>query len=177
MLTKQGNSRNRIGIKRIALYALLVSVCLIIGYLENFLGLSLIAVAPGIKLGLANAVALMLVCCEDTRGAWAVNITRIFLSALLFGSPISLLFSLSGGIASLVVVSIIARFKSVSEIGISIASGTVHNIFQCVAATVFVGVGVIYYLPVLLLLGAICGAFCGVLARLTIKKIKTKRVF
>lgn len=177
MLAKQGNSRNKIDIKRIVFYALMVAICLIVGYLENILSLSLIAIAPGIKLGLSNAVALVLVCSGDTKGAWLINITRILLSALLFGSAISLVFALAGGIASLLLVSVIARFKSVSAIGISIASGTVHNVFQCVAASVFVGKGVFFYLPTLLIFGALCGAFCGVLAHVTLKKIKTKATF
>ena len=145
--------------------------------ISSLLSLTLIAVAPGVKLGLSNAVALILVCSGDTKGAWMVNITRILLSALLFGSAISLVFAMAGGIASLLLVSVISRSKNISEIGISMASGTVHNIFQCVAATVFVGTGVIYYLPALLLLGALCGAFCGVLAHVTLKKIKTKATF
>lgn len=177
MPTKQGNSRNRVDIKRLVIYALLVAVCLIVGYLENLLSISLIAVAPGIKLGLSNAVAIILVCSDDVKGAWTVNIARILLSALLFGSVISLVFSLAGGIASLLLVSIISRSKNISEIGISMASGTVHNIFQCVAASVFVGTGVVYYLPALLLCGALCGAFCGVLAQIVLKKIKTKALF
>lgn len=177
MPTKQGNSRNRIDVKRLVVYALLVAVCLIVGYLESLLSLTLIALAPGVKLGLSNAVALILVCSGDTKGAWLVNITRILLSALLFGSAISLVFALAGGIASLIVVSVIVRFKSVSEIGISIASGTIHNVFQCVAAAFFVGGGVVYYLPALLLFGALCGAFCGVLAKLSLKKLKTKANF
>lgn len=177
MSAKQGNSRNRIDIKRVALYALLVSVCLIIGYIENLLSITLIAVAPGIKIGLSNAVALVLACRGDVKGAWLVNIARICLSALLFGSPISFAFSLFGGVASLVVISVLSKTRSVSEIGISIAGGAIHNIFQCVAAILFVGVGVFYYLPVLLLCGAVCGAFCGVLARAILKKIKTNATF
>lgn len=177
MLAKQGNRGNKVNTKRLALYALFVSICLVVGYLESFLSLTLIAAIPGIRLGLSNAVALVLVCRGDIKGAWAVNIARICLSALLFGSPISLMFSLSGGIASLAVVSVISRLKSVSEIGMSIASGAIHNVFQCVAAMVFVGAGVVYYLPVLLFFGALCGAFCGILAQVTIKKLKTKSNF
>ena len=177
MPTKQGNSGNKIDIKRLVVYALLVAVCLIVGYLENLLSISLIMIAPGVKLGLSNAVAIILACSNDVKGAWAVNISRIFLSALLFGSAISLVFSLAGGIASLVLVSVISRSKHISEIGISMASGTVHNVFQCVAASVFVGAGVIYYLPALLLCGALCGAFCGALAQMVLKKLKTKALF
>ncbi|MBQ8266905.1 MAG: Gx transporter family protein [Clostridia bacterium] len=154
-----------------------VAVCLIIGYLESLLSISLIAVAPGVKLGLSNAIALTLICRGDIKGAWAVNITRICLSALLFGSPVSFLFSLAGGAASTAVACVLSKLKSVSAIGISIAGGTVHNIFQCVAATAFVGVGVVYYLPALLIFGALCGAFCGVLVKLVLNKVKINGIF
>ena len=177
MSAKQDNRNNRIDIKRIAVYALLVSICLIVGYLENYLSISLSAVIPGVKIGLSNAVVLTLVFCGDIKGAWMVNVARICLSALLFGSPISFLFSLSGGIASMITASVLCRFKSVSAIGTSIAGGAAHNIFQCFAAMLFVGVGTARILPLLILLGAICGAFCGVLLSLVLKKVKTSKAF
>ena len=177
MSAEQGNSRNKVNIKRITLYALLVALCLIVGYLESLLSISLIAVAPGVKIGLSNAIALTLICYGDIKGAWAINITRISLSALLFGSPISFLFSIAGGIASMLTASLLSKLRSISPIGISIAGGTVHNIFQCLAATAFVGVGVIYYLPALLLGGALCGALCGVLVNLILNKVNLNRIF
>lgn len=176
MLTKQGDSRNKINIKKITLYALLVAVCLIVGYLESLLSITLIAIAPGVKLGLSNAVALMLIFSGDIKGAWAVNIARIGLAALLFGSPISLLLSLSGGVASTLAASVLSRFKSVSVIGASILCAVVHNAFQLVAATAFVGKGLFIYLPVLLCLGAVCGAFCGVMAQLVLSKSKLFKI-
>ena len=175
MSTESRNGGNKIEIKRMALYALYVAICLIIGFIENLVNLSFIA--PGVKLGLSNCVALLLVCRGDVKGAFAVNIARILLSSLLFGSPISLAFALSGGLFSLAVTSALIRFKSVSEIGVSIAGGAVHNIFQCIAAVVFVGAGVLYYLPVLLLAGALCGAATGVLVKIISKKLKTNGIF
>ncbi len=177
MFAKQGDSRNKINIKKLTLYSLLIALCLIIGYMENILSISLIAIAPGVKLGLSNAVVLTLVCSGDIKGAWAVNISRICLSALLFGSPVSFVLSLSGGIASTAISCALSRLKSVSEIGISIAGAVVHNVFQAVAAAVIVGFGVVYYVPFLLALGAFCGAFCGVLAKLVLKKVKTNKIF
>ena len=88
MSSKQSDGRNKINIKRLTLYAMLVAVCLIVGYLESILSISLTAIAPGIKIGLSNAVVLTLICTGDIKGAWAINIARICLSALLFGSPI-----------------------------------------------------------------------------------------
>lgn len=172
MSTKQSSSGNKINIKRLTLYALLVAVCMIIGYLESLLSITLVVIAPGVKLGLSNAVALTLIYKGDIRGAWAVNVTRICLSALLFGSPISFLLSLSGGVASTLVITILSKIKSVSVIGGSIAGGVTHNIFQLIAATIFTGARVMYYLPILLGFGAVCGAFCGVMAQLVLSKSK-----
>lgn len=153
----------------------MVAVCLIIGYIESLVNLSFIA--PGVKLGLSNSVCLLLVYRADIKGAFAVNIARILLSALLFGSPVSLAFSLCGGIASLLAVSLVSRCKSVSEIGASILGGAVHNVFQCLAAVVFVGAGVLYYLPLLLPIGAVCGGLTGMLVKLILKKVKTNGIF
>ena len=177
MSAKQSNGRNRISIKQITVYARLVSVCLIVGYLENLLSIGFFIALPGVKLGLSNAVALTLVCFGDKKGAWAVNITRICLSALLFGSLVSFAFSLAGGIASLAAVCLVSRCSNVSEIGISILGATVHNIFQCITAAFIMGVSIIYYLPVLLLCGALCGALCGILVKLIFKKVKTNGIF
>jgi len=175
MSTEQGCSRNKVNIKKITLYALLVSLCLIVGYLENLLSIVLTSLAPGIKIGLSNAVALLLICTGDKRGAWAVNITRVCLSALLFGSPISFLFSMSGAVVSTLLSCLLCQAKSVSAVGVSIAAGTVHNIAQCVAAAFFVGFGVVYYMPALILFGALAGGFCGTLVMLLQKH--TQKIF
>ncbi|MBR6502020.1 MAG: Gx transporter family protein [Clostridia bacterium] len=172
MFAKQGNRRNRIDVKRLAIYALLVSICLIVGYLENLLSIGLSWVVPGVKLGLSNAVVLILVCRGDFKGAWAVNVVRICLSALLFGSPISFLLSISGGVVSTAVACLLTRFKSVSAIGVSIAAAVTHNVFQLLAASVVVGFGVMGISPLLIALGAVCGAFCGVLALIILKQEK-----
>ncbi len=177
MSAKQSNRRNRINAKQLSLCALFTALCLIVGYIENLLSLHLAVALPGVKLGLSNAVALTLICYGDKKSAWTVNITRIFLSALLFGSPISLLLSLSGGIASTAAACFLSKLKSVSEIGISITCGVVHNTFQLAAAMLVCGTGVIYYLPVLLVCGAVCGAVCGIHVKLLLKKISTNQLF
>ena len=79
--------------------------------------------------------------------------------------------------ASTATACLLSKLKSVSPVGISLAGGVVHNIFQLLAAIAFVGVGVIYYMPALIAFGALCGALCGVLANLIIKKIKTNGIF
>lgn len=157
--------------KRIALYGILASLALIFGYIESLFSLSFIA--PGVKLGLANSVALLLLCRKDLKGALAVNITRILLSALLFSSPFSLLFSLTAGISSILIMRLLSGVKSVSPVGFSIAGAAAHNCVQLTVASVLFGRAVWCYLPFLLISALLSGALIGVLSSIIFKKIKT----
>lgn len=134
--------------------------------------LELSFIAPGIKIGLSNSIACVLVFSGDIKGAFAVNISRILISALLFGSPMSLCFSLAGGVISLVLTAILKNSRFFSVIGVSALSGAAHNAVQCAVGLIFVGVGVAYYLPLLLVIGLACGAAVGILSKLVLGRIK-----
>lgn len=157
--------------KKIALYGILTSLALIFGYIESLFSLSFIA--PGVKLGLANSVALILLCFKDFRGAMLVNITRILLSALLFSSPFSLVFSLTAGILSVVIMRLLSGIKGVSVIGFSISGAAVHNLVQLTVASLLFGRAVWYYLPFLLVSALLSGGIIGILSSIIFKKIKT----
>ena len=157
--------------KKIALYSILTSLALIFGYIESLFSLSFIA--PGVKLGLANSIALILLCYGDFRGAMLVNITRILLSALLFSSPFSLVFSLTAGILSVVIMRLLSGIKGVSVIGFSISGAAVHNLVQLTVASLLFGRAVWYYLPFLLVSALLSGGIIGILSSIIFKKIKT----
>ena len=157
--------------KKVALYGILTSLALIFGYIESLFSLSFIA--PGVKLGLANSIALILLCYGDFKGALAVNITRILLSALLFSSPFSLVFSLTAGVLSVVIMRVLSGLKGVSAVGFSIAGAAVHNLVQLTVAAVLFGRAVWYYLPFLLVSALFCGGIIGILSSIIFKKIKT----
>ena len=169
MSAKQSNSTNKV--REICLLALLSAVCLCLGYLESLLPLTFIA--PGVKIGLANTVCLILAISGDIKGAFLVNTVRILLSSLLFGSAISLVFSLSAGLVSLGAVCIFRKIKALSPVGISAVSAVVHNLVQMAVACIITGVGAVYYLPVLLLSGLASGIAVGIISRIILKKVKT----
>ena len=156
--------------KKVALYGILTGLALIFGYIESLFSLSFIA--PGIKLGLANSVALLLLCFKDFKGALLVNITRILLSALLFSTPFSLVFSLTAGIISVVIMKPLSGIKSVSVVGFSIAGAVVHNLVQLTVASIIFGRAVWYYLPFLLVSALISGGIIGALSLIIFKRIK-----
>lgn len=157
--------------KKIALYGILTSLALIFGYIESLFSLSFIA--PGVKLGLANSVALLLLCFKDFKGALIVNITRILLSALLFSSPFSLVFSLTAGTLSVVIMGLLSGIKSVSVIGFSVSGAAAHNLVQLTVASLIFGRAVWWYLPFLLASAVIGGGIIGALSSIIFKKLKT----
>ena len=169
MSAKQGHNTNQI--RRICLYAILSAVCLVLGYIESLVPLTFIA--PGVKIGLANTVCLILAAKMDIKGAFLVNTTRILLSSMLFGSVISLSFSLIAGVVSLGSVCILRRLKIFSIIGVSTIAAVVHNLVQMAVAVCIMGVGSLYYLPVLIISGVFSGLIVGIISDIILKKVKT----
>lgn len=156
--------------KKVCFYGILASLCMILGYLEHLVSLDFIA--PGIKLGLANSVVLLLIARDDIKGAFLVNIVRILLSALLFSAPSTLIYSFSAGLVSTFIMAIAFKSQKFSIIGFSVAGATVHNITQLICAFLLLGVGVFYYFPLLLISAVISGVIIGLLAKTVLKKIR-----
>ena len=159
--------------RKISLYGVLVSVCIVLGYLETLISFDFIA--PGIKLGLANTVALLLIGLKDIKGAFAVNIVRILLSGLLFSSPQTLMYSIPAGIVSVLVTALfmkIIRSETISFIGFSIIGALVHNLVQTLCAVILLGKGILTFLPFLILSAAVSGFLTGAMANAIFKRIK-----
>lgn len=147
-------------IKKTAFCGLVLALALIAGYAENLVP---VAVAiPGIKLGAANSVILILLYMVGVKEAFLVNISRALLSGFLFGSMSSILYSLSGAVLSLVVMTLLKKTDRFSISGVSMAGGVFHNIGQLtMAALVLETTAVWYYLPVLIITGSITGFLIG----------------
>ena len=158
--------------RRITFYALFTAAALIFSYIESLFSLNFIA--PGVKLGLANCAAMLLLIKGDIKGAFLVNIARILLSTILFSVPTTLIFSLSGATASLFCMWLLLKTRCFGYCGICAAGGAVHNAAQIAVAIFFTGTpGLIYYLPILLICGTACGVLTGIISFYLNKYIKT----
>ena len=144
--------------KRIALSALLIALALALSYTERFIPLQLVIPLPGIKLGLANIVTLVALSLLGWRDTLWIVVIRCFMGAMFGGGISGLLFSLTGGLLSLLVMSLGAKVPVFSIFGISILGAAAHNIGQICAAmvlmqTVYIGA----YLPYLLVVAVFTG--------------------
>ena len=149
---------------RIAATAVLVTLALAFSYIESLIPFDL--GIPGVKLGLANLVVLIALCRLTPGEALTINLVRAALSALLFGTVMSLAYSLAGGILSFFVMWLLKRSGKFSLLGVSLAGGVAHNVGQLlVAMAVLENLRLAVYAPVLLISGVVTGLLIGVAAQ------------
>ena len=137
--------------------AALLGVSLLLSYLEAML---VPAPLPVVKLGLANIVVVYAAYRYSMGMAALISLSRIFVTFFLFGGGASVLFSLSGGLAVLLLLCILRKIPPFcSYIGVSVLCAAVHTIGQlCFAVRFLNSVEILFSYGGLLLLGA---AFCG----------------
>ena len=146
--------------RRVAVSAVLCSLSLLFSYLETFIPTPI----PGMKIGLANLITLILLPTLGLPTAACVSLLRISLSALLFGSPVSFVYSLAGGIVSFAVTALVLKYRLFGLAGASILGGVSHNLAQILVAIFLLGTAKVFVLlPWLLLSGTAAGLAVGLL--------------
>ena len=106
------------------------------------------------------------------KEAVTISLVRVFLISLLFGSPVSLIYSLSGAILSLLCMILLKKLTPLTEVGVSVVGGIMHNVGQIAAASIMLSTNVVvYYLPFLILSGTIAGVAVGIVSALLIKRV------
>ena len=127
---------------------------------------------PGVKLGLANIVVVIMLYTAGAKEAVCISTLRILVSGFLFGNMFSILYSLAGGLLSFFVMYAVKRTNKFGIIPISVCGGISHNIGQLSVAVLVVENYRIYsYLPVLLFAGILTGFLIGVAAQEVIFRI------
>ena len=148
--------------KKIALCAVLVALALALSYVERFIPLQLVIPLPGVKLGLANTVTLIALYLLGRKYAFGILIPRCILGAFFGGGITGLLFSLTGGLLALGIMSLVKKSRLFSVYGISVLGAAAHNIGQILAAMAVMGSAYIAaYLPYLLLVAIFTGLATG----------------
>lgn len=156
--------------KKTAFCGLMLALALIASYVESLIPIPM--PVPGIKLGVANSIVLILLYYTNAKTSAGISIARVIVSGFLFGSMSSILYSLSGAVLSLLVMTLVKKKDIFTMTGVSVAGGVSHNIGQIVMAfLVLESKAVWYYLPVLLIAGCITGCIIGILGKEIFKRV------
>ncbi len=152
-------------IKRLVMLSLLTTMALTIFVIEAQLP-DLVPLIPGVKLGLANVITLVVLVEYRARDAAAVLLMRIILGSMFTGQVISMLYSLSGGLLCFLGMALLCKLLHKKHLWfVSIIGAILHNTGQILMAMlVMQTTQVLVYFPFLLLAGCITGLFTGFVA-------------
>ena len=160
---------------KVAVFGVFTSLALILSYVELLIPINF--GIPGMKLGLANLLVVILLYKCGPRDALLLSVIRILLSGLIFGNMFSIFYSLGGGLLSLAVMIFLKRTGQFTVTGVSLGGGASHNVGQLLIAMFVVQTYQVgYYLPVLLIAGVITGAVIGILSAEVLKRTQCIRL-
>ena len=156
--------------QRVAICALFTSLAIVFGYIEYLIPFNF--GIPGVKLGLANLITVTVLYTLGNKEAVTVSVMRVFCTALLFGNLYSFAYSLVGATLSILIMMAVKKLSFFSSVGASVCGGVLHNIGQLLVAVVVIdSLNVLFYLPVLLISGALTGAIIGICTLPVMKKL------
>ena len=163
---------------RLVILSLYVAMALILSYIESLIPLPL--PIPGAKIGLPNIITLVSLLTLGWPLTLLVVIARIFLSGFLFGGGFSIVYSLGGGLLSLLVMSLLLHFfkNRISIILISVFGAITHNLGQVIVAAIVVQTtSLLLYFLFLMLLAIPTGLFIGITARELMRLLNKTTIF
>lgn len=130
-----------------------------------------IAAVPGLKLGLANIVTLLVMEWYGKKEAALALLCRILLTSLFAGQAVYFLYSIAGGICCFLALCLC---KGAPLWAKSALAAIAHNIGQVSVAAVLTSAFSVYWLLLYLIIGAIIsGSMVGLAAELLVRRFKS----
>lgn len=161
--------------KRFMRLTMLLSFSIVLSIIESFIPL-FNGYIPGLKLGLANIIVVMVLYKYSVKDVFFVSILRVFVVGILRTGlfSVNFFFSLTGALFSCIAMIIFKKTK-LSMVGVSIIGSIFHSLGQIVIAIVMLkNSNMIYYLPWLLLFSIPTGLFVGIVSKKMLSELEEK---
>ena len=137
--------------------SLLLAFAIIINFVESLIPLPI--PLPGVKIGLANCIGLMVLYCFSKKDYVFFNCLKVVMVALLrTGFGTAFFISLAGTFFSTVFTLLVFRFTKASIYGLSIVGALFHSLGQVLMVMIlYDNIYMINYLPLLEIVSIISG--------------------
>jgi heptaprenyl diphosphate synthase len=163
--------KKKLTTKQLVTLSALIAVAMILSYIESMIP-AFVAV-PGVKMGLSNIATVFALYALGWQYAICVSVVRVFLSALLFGNFVSLIYSLSGAALALALMILLKKLDRFSSVGVSVAGGVGHNAGQIIAACIVMeNAAISLYIIPLIISGTLSGIVIGLVAGNLVERVK-----
>ena len=129
---------------------------------------------PGVKLGLSNIVTVFAVFAMGPKEAASILFVRIFLGAVFAGNFSTIFYSAAGGILAIGVTIVLWKLLTQKQLWVAGVMGAIaHSVGQmAMAITITQTVGLVSYLPVMILCSIVTGLFTGFCAQFLLDRGK-----
>ena len=129
---------------------------------------------PGVKLGLSNIVTVFAVFAMGPKEAASILFVRIFLGAVFAGNFSTIFYSAAGGTLAIGVTIVLRKLLTQKQLWVAGVMGAIaHSVGQmAMAITITQTVGLVSYLPVMILCSIVTGLFTGFCAQFLLDRGK-----
>ena len=129
---------------------------------------------PGVKLGLSNIVTVFAVFAMGPKEAASILFARIFLGAVFAGNFSTIFYSAAGGTLTIGVSIVLRKLLTQKQLWVAGVMGAIaHSVGQmAMAITITQTVGLVSYLPVMILCSIVTGLFTGFCAQFLLDRGK-----
>lgn len=158
-------------VKKNIFLALLVSIGLAVGYIENMIPMPI--PLPGARLGLSNIVVVVTIVVFGRREGFVVALLKSVLLMLVTGNVSSFFYSFAGAFLSAIAMNIAWYGLKLSIISTSLIGSFFHNLAQVTVASLMVSnIRLFYYFPFLIILGIFTGIFVGMASKVVVEQLR-----
>ncbi|MCH4201399.1 MAG: Gx transporter family protein [Bacilli bacterium] len=159
--------------KKMVIFALFLAIGVVLNYAENVL--IAIPVIPGIKLGIANTLGLLVLAYFGPAEFILLGFLRVLLTSLFSGIGVATIISFAGWLLSSAVVVGLYFTRQLSIFGLSLISAVMHGLGQIVVVSIIYETwGMFAYFPILAISGIISGTLIAFLSRMIILRLPLK---
>ncbi|MBP3893869.1 MAG: Gx transporter family protein [Atopobiaceae bacterium] len=137
----------------------LAALAMLLGYLESFMPIPI----PGVKLGLANIAVLAALAAGDVSGAFFVGVVKVVATSLLFGNPVTFVYSAVGTLLAFCLMAPLSQLKTMRIEMVSVVGALAHETGQLLVAQALLGTPLVWYsAPIMAIAGCVTGLLCGI---------------
>ena len=161
--------------KKIVQLSVFLALGVVFNIIENYI--VFMPAVPGVKLGLANSIGLILLAIYGPVEFIGIGLLRVLLSGTFSGFGTSFLLSLSGFILSSISVLIAYYINRFSLFGLSMISAIFHGVGQVIVIVfMYSNLGMLNYLFIMIFSGIVTGLLIAALSRIVILRLRMFKI-
>lgn len=156
--------------KKLTQMAMLTAIALTIFMVEA--QIPALVPVPGVKIGLSNIVTVFAVFAMGPKEAAAILFARVFLGAIFAGNFSTIFYSAAGGALAILVTIFLRKILTEKQLWVAGIMGAIaHSVGQmAMAIAITQTVGLVSYLPIMIVCSIITGLFTGFCAQFLLNR-------